>query len=177
LRLFANSNSKIIFADHFAYYRKWYIPAIRELLAIENFSDDYKALSQMLHPTILIKEAKEAIDVLISTNLIYKNTSGFYKPRHVNTIKDSSPSISWASYMSENILLARDAIFSVPKQNRDISSITIPLSKESFEIASQKIMELRRYLLSLSENDDKSDTIFQVNFQLFPLTQSKSKEN
>jgi len=118
------------------------------------------------------EEAKEAIDILISTKMIYKNISGFYKPRDTIVIKDTSPSITWATYMSENILLAKEAIFNVPKCERDISAITIGLSGENYEIACQKIKELRRYLLSLSENDKHAKTIYQVNVQLFPLTKS-----
>lgn len=172
LQLFSDMHSKVIFADNFAFYRKWFIPAIRELLIYYNFNDDYKSLAAQLNPSITVKEAKDAIDILLSTKMIYKNVSGFYKPRDTIVIKDTSPSITWATYMSENILLAKDAIFNVPKCDRDISAITIGLSGESFEIACQKIKELRKYVLSLSENDKHVNTIYQVNFQLFPLTQS-----
>lgn len=47
---FSKPKSTLILADKFAFYNKWYIPAIRELLSIYDFSDDYKALSQKLYP-------------------------------------------------------------------------------------------------------------------------------
>jgi len=172
LQLFSDAHSKVIFADNFAFYRKWFIPAIRELLMYYNFSDDYKSLAAQLNPSITVREAKEAIDILLSAKMIYKNISGFYKPHDTIVIKDTSPSITWASYMSENISLAKEAIFNVPKSERDISAITIGLSDSNFEIACQKIKELRKYLLSLSENDTHVTTIYQANFQLFPLTKS-----
>ena len=42
--------------DQFAFYSKWYISAIRELLFIYDFSDNYAALAGMLNPAITVAD-------------------------------------------------------------------------------------------------------------------------
>ncbi len=175
---FSKSKSTLILADKFAFYSKWYIPAIRELLSIYDFSDDYKALSQKLYPHISIKEAKESITTLISCKMIEKNAQGFYKPCNETIEKDSSiKSVLWATYMSENIVLSKEAIYRFKKEERDLSAVTIPLSSNGFQIAIEKIRALRKELLQLSEIDKNRSTVYQANFQLFPLSKSIKEEN
>lgn len=174
---FTSVKSTLVLADNFAFYRKWYIPAIRELLTIYDFNDNFKELSQKLCPPISIKEAKDAIEVLISSQLVVKNKDGYYKPCDTTLEKDSSvKSVLWATYMSENITLSKEAIHRFKKEERDISAITFSLSKDNFEIAREKIKELRKFLLHLSETDKNSTIICQANFQLFPLSKSITKE-
>jgi len=43
-------------------------------------------------------------------------------------------------------------------------------------VACEKVRELRKSLLQLSETDKKRDEIYQVNIQLFPLSRLNAKE-
>jgi len=169
--------SSVIGANKFAYFSRWYIPAIRELLFIFDFSNNFKELSEKICPRITVKQAKEAIDILITCGLISKNMDGLYKPCESVIEKDSSArSMLWATYMSEIITLGKQAIHEYKKDERDISAVTIALSKGSFMVACEKVRELRKSLLQLSETDKKRDEIYQVNIQLFPLSRLNAKE-
>jgi uncharacterized protein (TIGR02147 family) len=174
---FTSIKCKLVFADQFTFYSKWYIPAIRELLSIYEFRDNYKELSQKLCPAITIKEAKEAIDVLLSCTLIERNDKGFYKPCDSTLEKDASTNtVLWATYMSENISLSMEAIYRFKKEERDISALTLLFSKKGFEIAREKIKELRKTLLKLSEMDTDRTIVYQTNLQLFPLSKSEKRD-
>lgn len=176
MALSASVRSSVIGANKFAYFSRWYIPAIRELLFIYDFHDNFRELSDKLCPGITVKQAKEAIDILKSCGLISKNMNGFYKPCESVIEKDSSArSIIWANYMSEIITLGKQSIYEFRKEDRDISAVTIALSKDNFKTACENVRELRKKLLQLSETDKKRDEIYQVNIQLFPLSRLNVK--
>jgi len=163
----------VVNKDQFRFFSKWYIPAIRELLFVYNFKDDYKTIAQKMIPAIKPKEAKNAIQVLLSCGLIEKKENGYYKPCASVIQKDPSfASLYWALYMKSNITLALEAIHRYKKEERDISSSTFAFSKESLQFAREKIKELRHLLLKVSEEDAKRDIIYQFNIQLFPLTKN-----
>ena len=54
---------------------------------------------------------------------------------------------------------------------RDISSLTIALSEEKFKEAKRRIQEFRRELNVLLSEGGKEEAIYQINFQIFNLTE------
>ncbi len=82
LKIFTYKEVKfsLIHREHFEFYTKWYITAIRELLFFYNFSDDFVTLSKQLDPRIKPVEARTAIEILQTCELIQKNSEGFFKP-------------------------------------------------------------------------------------------------
>ena len=165
------SRSKVISKEQFAYYSKWYYPAIRELLFYLDFKDDYQKLAKLLNPPIRHTEAKNAIAMLCDLDLIAPDARGFLKPRDSIVKKDTSfKSIHWANYQKAALELSSEAIERFTKEDRDISSVIVCLSKESMEEAKNEIKKLRKKLLVLSESDSKRNRVFQCNVQLFPVT-------
>lgn len=175
---FKEINPSIISQDHFEIYSKWYITAIRELLLFYDFNDDYRSLGRMLDPPIRPSEAQQAIKILLSTGFIKKNSDGFYKPVAQTITKDTAfRSVCWGNFVTSMMKLAMESVDRHDVEVRDISSVTVNLSEDSFEYAKAEIDALRKKLLALSEKDVKSFTVYQCNFQLFPLSQSsKEKE-
>lgn len=164
--------TSIILKDQFKFYSTWYIPAIREHLFKYNFTNDYAELANKLNPKITIAEAKKAIKILVATKLIKKTSNGFYKPIDPVIKKDNNfKSIYWYLYMKSNINLSLEALSRFPKrEERNISAVTMMLSEEGLQKASECIDGLRKELLKISEEDRKKDKVYQCNIQLFPLT-------
>ncbi len=112
--IFSSRDLKIntVQKNQFDYFRKWYIPVIREYLFLITFKEgDYKTLSKALLPGITPKEAKEAINTLRQLQLITENSKGEFKPTERTLTKDSSTaSVYITNYHLENIHLAGDSI-------------------------------------------------------------------
>lgn len=171
-------HSKIINKESFDLYNYWYITAIRELLFIYNFKDDYSALSKKLTPSIKIPEAKKAIKTLNALKLIKPNKNGFLKPSDPIILKDTGfKTVHWAKVIRAKSLLAYDAVYNFKKNERDLSEVYMPLSAEGFKEAQKEIETLRKKLLAISEKDKDRNQIFQCNFQLFPLSTQISENN
>jgi uncharacterized protein (TIGR02147 family) len=168
---FKELNASIVNKDQFAFYSTWYVPAIRELLFCFDFKDDYKALAKKLCPSISQQQAKKATEILKSLGFIKLNRNGHLKPCDPIIKKDPQfKSLHWANFMRANMELGIQALDRYKKESRDISAVTLCLSKEGQDRASEEIAELRKKLLAISEQDKNRNNVFQCNIQLFPLT-------
>ena len=167
---FKELNASIVNKDQFAFYSTWYVPAIRELLFCFDFKDDYKALAKKLCPSISQQQAKKAIEILKSLNFVKPNRNGRLKPCDPIIKKDPHfKSLHWANFMRANMELGIQALDRFKRESRDISAVTICLSKEGQDRASEEIAELRKKLIAISEQDKNRNNVFQCNIQLFPL--------
>lgn len=169
---FKGVDPDLILSGQFEFYSTWYITAIREILISFDFKDDYKVLAKMLNPPIKPAEAEQAIEILLRLGLIQTDKYGFYRPVKQTITKDASfKSTHWANFMTSMMKLAQESIDRHDKEKRDISSVTIGLSAESWMTAKNEIAYLRNKLLALSEKDKKHAAVYQCNIQLFPLSQ------
>jgi uncharacterized protein (TIGR02147 family) len=167
---FKELNASIVNKDQFAFYSTWYIPAIRELLFCYNFRDDYKALAKKLSPSISLQQAKKAVRILKSLGFVKADRNGHLRPCDPIIKKDPQfKSLHWANFMRANMELGISALDRFKKDSRDISAVTLCLSKEGQDRASEEIAELRKKLLAISEQDKNRNNVFQCNIQLFPL--------
>jgi uncharacterized protein (TIGR02147 family) len=165
---------KEINPEQYHYFSKWYYIAIRELLHIYDFKDDYRSLALQLQPKIKSVEAREAIETLEKIGLIAPDENGFYRP--VDKVVTTGE--TWKSEMITNLQmilidLGKKAILSVPKTERDISNLTVCITDNGRQRISQEIAMLRKKILEISENDRGADNLYQCNIQLFPLAQKK----
>ncbi len=65
-------------ASIYDFYASWYIGAIRALIDMHPFKDDYKALARQLFPPIKPKEAQKAVAILESLGMIRRKGDGYY---------------------------------------------------------------------------------------------------
>jgi uncharacterized protein (TIGR02147 family) len=79
------------------------------------------------------------------------------------------------------LTLAVRALDRVPRAERNITSLTIPLTRRKYERVIEVIGELRRTLLELAESDEDSGgdgdaarAIYQLTFALVPVTREVS---
>ncbi len=157
--------------DKFEYYSKWYHAAIRELLLFYPYRGDFADLARRLSPSIRPEQAKKAVQLLDRLNLIAVDPNGIYRPTAAILKKDAAiKSIHLENFLKANMELGVQALDRYPKEERDISSVTVSLEAEDFEKAREDIKALRKRLLALSEKPGTKKRVYQCNFQVFPLS-------
>ena len=168
---FSETKSATIDADKYEFYKKWYYSAIREILGFFPFNGNYKALAEMVVPEIKPLEAKKSIELLSRLGIIIKNERGEYTPatRFIST-GEQWKSIAIRQFQEETIRLAAAALDAVPKEQRDISTVTVSLSREGFEEVGALLKQLRRQIFEVAEKEHHASGAFQVNLQLFPIS-------
>jgi uncharacterized protein (TIGR02147 family) len=148
------------------------------LLNCYRFTGDFKALGEKLNPPISAAEARHAVELLSKLSLIRKLDDGAYEltEQFVST-GDSWNSIAIENFQRESIKLAGESIARVPKKNRETSTITVSVSLKGFRTIKDRLREMRKELLEMVRLDEDPQGVFQINFQIFPLSQLDKKES
>ena len=154
----------------YEYYTKWYHAAIRNILTYYPFCGDYEALSKMTIPAISAGEAKKSVMLLHKLGLVEKAADGTYQvtDRFLSTGEEWHD-IAVRRFQKDTILLAHEALDTVPKERRDISTVTLTLSPEGFEEARERVRQFRRDLLNLAGRQEKPNGAYHINIQLLPI--------
>ena len=170
---FKNTRFSLLLKDKYDLFNEWYYIAIRELLGHYSFKDDFEALARMVTPPILPREARNAIALLEKMKLIARDSRGFYKPTDaLVTVGEDWQSIAIANFQKSTIQLAESAIDRFKPDERDISTLTVNMSQKKLHIVKEKIRLLRKEIMEIENMDRDNDTVFQINFQIFPMSRS-----
>jgi uncharacterized protein (TIGR02147 family) len=163
----------LLAASQLEYLSKWQYAAVRELLAIHDFRGDYAGLGQLLDPALSEAEARNAVELLSRLKLIRKNAQGGYEPtdRVVLSGPKASPE-AVRPLLIGHLDLARRALEELPASVRPFSNATLSVSEATVRLIHEKFLAFRREAFDLATRDEKADRLYQMNFQLFPLTGS-----
>ncbi len=159
--------------SEFEYYSAWYHPVIRELATAKDFRDDFRALGKMIIPAISGDEVQKSVQLLLKLGYIVRSEQGGYEKTSLSlSTGPQVRSVAVANYHKEMLRLASESIERIPAGRRDISSLTLSVSDETYAMLKEKIVAFRRELLSIAEAQPRADIVAQVNIQLFPLSQN-----
>jgi uncharacterized protein (TIGR02147 family) len=152
------------------FYRNWYCNAIRSIIGICKFKDDFEGLAESCTPPITVEEAKSAVKLLYDLNMISRDRDGYWK---VNDTFVSTGG-NWRSeavrtFQKETIRLGGESLERHAPPLRDISTVTMTFNMDDIALIREKIKEFRSELLRMSQEGDGDDTVFQLNVQLFPI--------
>jgi uncharacterized protein (TIGR02147 family) len=173
--------------DRFEYFSHWYIPAIREYLLIEPFKGDVEKLAKRMRPAITVKQATQGIEVLERLGMVKRYASGELRPsvEHVKKQSQFSAPVHYYRYLKAQIELGMGAMETIPKEERDVSAVTLTLSEEGFGVLREELKELRRRMIRLSEEENRkfwqgvdgdSRRVYQAVLQLFPVSATRTSK-
>ena len=164
-------------AEQYELFSEWYYVVIREILDFYPVNSNFKELGNMLQPAIQAPDAKRAMETLERLGLIKKNSSGYYeRTSEVLSTGESWMSVAITNFQLNTADLAKDAIQNVPKDAREISTLTLSISQTTFETMREKVRALRRELLEIAKKDTQADRIYQVNMHFFPVAKPYNRK-
>ncbi len=167
-----NHKASIIRENQFSYFENWYYVVIRELVTILNWKEDYNCLAKAVKPRITPKQAEKAVKLLLELGMIKKLKSGKYiQTDKAITTGDQVISLAVKKFQRENMKLASESIDRYKKEIRDISSLTVGITKDGFERIKNEIKAFRETLSDIVDNDNPADRVYQINFQFFPVSE------
>lgn len=154
----------------FEYLSCWYYPAVRELVSCKGFREDPEWIARTLVPSITPKQAQKALELLLELRLLERGDDGTL--RQGEPLVSTGPevrSLAAGNFHRQMMERAAASIETVDRDKRDISSVTVSLSPEAFEMFKQRIVQLRAELLEMSADETAPTRVVQFNFQAFPL--------
>lgn len=158
----------------YRYFQEWQSVIIRELINIIPYSGDHHELARRLEPSITAHQARRSVKLLEELKLVEKNKQGLYHitDQFLTTDKELR-SIAVRDFQKQMIRLAQEALDRFEQKERDISSLTISTSRACLELIREKLDRTRKEILQIvAECDDDAEEVYQLNFQVFPVTKN-----
>ena len=169
---------QVIKESQFDIFSEWYHSVIRELVVCRDFKGDYRKLGQMLRPEITAKQARKSVELLLKLGFLKKENGRFVQSSPILTTGQDIKSHQILNYQVAMLKLALEAFDRFgPNELISNSSTTFRISKETFELFKIKNREHRQELLRIAEADTGADQVYQLNINMFPLSNPKHKES
>lgn len=152
----------------------WFHVAIYVLIDLDNFKVDLDWIAERLRKKVSSRQVREALDSLETIGLIEKDeVKGYRQVSGALSTADDLRHLSVHSYHKDMIELALDSLSNDPSEVREFNGVTLKISKDKLPLLKEKIRNFRREINELTSNMDGLDQVYQLNVQLFPLTEVK----
>jgi uncharacterized protein (TIGR02147 family) len=152
------------------YFSEWYIPAIRELAARADFCAEPSWIAECLLPSITPAQARKALKVLYELGFLVKDEQGAVRRPHELVSSGGPLGHHLVAYHRAMLERASAAIDLIPREEREIASLTLCISQRRLLELKQQIRDFRQQLLQTAEKEDVFERVVQVGFQLFPIS-------
>jgi uncharacterized protein (TIGR02147 family) len=151
------------------FFGKWYYPVIRELAVILGWRDDFNLLARHCVPRITAQQAKNAMSYLLKTGFLKQSPEGGYsRTDPVISSGDEVRSTILRNYHRQTLAQSIEALDTVELENRDISSLTLSVSRKTYAAMKKEIQDFRKRLLAMARADAHPEMVCLAGFQLIP---------
>jgi uncharacterized protein (TIGR02147 family) len=165
------SKAKLLTELQFKMYSEWYHAAIRELVTFRDVEKNLADTGKSLLIELGVKEMRDSLKLLSELGLIEKNSKGTWQQS--NPIVRTQPELQSFFVRNHNrkmIELSIAALDLIPPEKREMSGITLGISKKAFHELKKKIQDFKDKILSdVVSDSSESEEVYQLNFQFFPL--------
>lgn len=168
-------------AEYYEVFRHAYVITIRELVALPDFRNDPKWIARKLKPHVTPAQAKKAIEVLLASGLLVKDEHGKLQQANADLTTGSEvKSLAVSLYHKQLLELAALSLDQTAAKHRDVSALTINISRSEFDFIKRRTAEFRRELLDFLKKkredrsafeDELDRAIYFLNLQLFNATE------
>jgi uncharacterized protein (TIGR02147 family) len=152
-------------------FSEWHHLAIRAIIERVEFKGDFAWLAKQLYPEITPKLARHSIQYLEKIDLICKDEQGVYRVTSKALATDTEvQSVALAKFYLSCTKLTANALENLPRDKRNISGLTLGISKKSYDEIVSRVNRFREEIAEIANRDEEADRVYQMQFALFPLS-------
>ncbi|MBD3239999.1 MAG: TIGR02147 family protein [Chitinivibrionales bacterium] len=163
--------SQLLRRDQFEYLSGWHFGALRSLLPMHTGPANAAQLGACLDPPVGAREVGDALKVMERLGLVQRQPDGGYAV--ADQALSTGPelrSITLANLHKSLLKLAERSIDHHPAEQRDITGLTMSVSRQGYEKVKRIVAECRRSIIEAVLDDTGEDRVYQLNMHLFPLS-------
>lgn len=164
--------------DAHAYFSSWIHPAMRTLLSLVEFRGlGWTRLAGLFRTKVEPDAAQASVDLLQRLGLVAADARGILRP----TDGTLSSGEDWAGgavheFQRQTLGLASELLESVPREERDVSTLTLPASRARLEELRDRIRRFRQETMAWARDLSEEDCVVQLNIQLFPVADTRRSD-
>ena len=155
------------------FFSKWYHAVIFEALSIESYAKNPELIVKKLRGKLTQKHLQHSLKILGDLGIVeydkeaqkyVKNETNFITPKEIR-------SLIMTQFHKEMIQQAQEALFAIKGENREMSCITLAVDEEFLKEVKVDIQKFLINIIEKSKSRPKTESVIQLNFQLFPFLQ------
>jgi|ERR1035437_4701157 uncharacterized protein (TIGR02147 family) len=171
LRLQATRSIERVGGKKTEYFAHWIHMAVRELAVLSGM--DAAGIAKLLRPPSTVAEVGASLDLLERLELLKRDPDGQWAYSFPRLTPGDVDPVVLRTLKRQMILLAQDKLAQPEGPDTLISSVTISVSKRRISRMREILERTRKELLAeTAADEDPADQVLQINFQLFPLSES-----
>ncbi len=159
----------------------WVAWVLYALIDQKNVSFEISNLKKILRGKASENEITEAIDCLIQNGQLKRDESGqFVKGQKWSEMPQDIPSALIRKLQSELMYLGMESLFRDHFSEREFGILTLSLTKAEFEALKFQLRKLRKSVQkdnAVARDQTLGDRVYQLNLQLFPVTNPSTLDN
>lgn len=164
--------------DSHEYFTSWLHPAMRTLLSLVEFrGTGWTRLASLFRRKLTPGEAQASVELLSRLGLVEPDARGILRPGS-GTLSSGE---KWQGeavleFQRQTLDLSRELLDSVVREERDVSTLTLPASRERLDELKSKIRQFRSEVAAWARDLPEEDMVVQLNIQMFPLADARLSE-
>jgi uncharacterized protein (TIGR02147 family) len=171
------TKAQLVRKDQFEFYSKWHHGVVRSLVDMDEKANDPKWIAQRVMPPISVWDARHSLRLLKRLGMIKRAPDGSYtvKTPVISTGHDVRNVALYAFYL-QHLQLAAEALQKLPREKRNFNGITMGISQKTYARVCSELQSFMEKMMTIAEEDEHADSVYQLNFQCYPMTNSDGKE-
>ena len=166
---------RVLGNEEFDYFKSWKNPVLREMAPHMPGAKPLE-MAHACKQKISATEVSETLDFLVKANLLRKDKNGNYHQTEKSVSMGPVDAVPVAArdmqrQMGEFAVKSLD----LPLSERDMSGLTLGLTRHAYEKIRKEIAEFRRRVVSIATEEDKTEQVYRLNLQLFPMSERLEK--
>jgi uncharacterized protein (TIGR02147 family) len=157
----------------FKYYKNWYNPVVQELVTDPNFTGSDKWIAKRLSPSISAVKAKGSMKLLQKLGYIRKTGKKFEQSEPAHSPSPEVHSLGMVEFHRNTSKLAAQSLDRHKDRERYISSCTLVIDEKQYQRLKVELDKIRSSSLRSTQKASRNTRVYQLNFQLFPLSVHK----
>jgi uncharacterized protein (TIGR02147 family) len=168
---FRSERIKSLQPRQYSLFEKNFLIALREIIDIKGAVGDFQTLAKSLRPEIPAREAEKGVRALFESKMIVQEEDArVHASDKLLTTGEKWKGVAIRGYQRDMIRLAEGALMNYPKEERDISTLTLGVSEDDILKIKEILRRARQEILAIAENANRREYVYQLNLQLFPLS-------
>jgi uncharacterized protein (TIGR02147 family) len=150
---------------------EWWNVVVRAILEVTQGASDASYIARHLQPELSTAQVKKSLDLLLQLGLVERVSSERLKltENHL-TVGGAEKAQAVREFQKQVMQLGAESLWSVPLEERDISTLTLAVDQECTEDIKRMVKEFRRTIQRRVEDVAKPERIMQLNVSYFPVS-------
>ncbi len=155
-----------------AYFRDWWVAAVRGVLEMVNGKANAAEIAHRLHPRVTEAQVGAALELLLDLGLVKKGVSGtlLVGEPHLGISRGPEKVQAVRQYQRQTLGLAAEALERFPAEIRDVTTLTMAVDQVVFTQVRELLRECRLQIQKHSDSAKVPDRVMQLVMAYFPLT-------